>query len=472
MIRRLWASSVSFALTAVVAGSSPAGAEQAPCDPATGVCLLTAGPWLSPQHLRYAGPATLPDSLRVRWSQGRSSGNAAASTAPPEQDGVRIWSAKLPAGIHPGPLNLRARVRGSAVERVDEARVRPRAGPLGLTLRKRSGSFIAGLALSVRDRVQVSLRLRLIGRRPAGRRVLRSWTRVRTVAAGGRGLELSAEISRAQRLCVTYRACKLAASARVRALGYGLGRDTEGRRVAPLWRPALGAARRYARSREVPVSFSVIEPNGRQSGYRSTVTMPAASLTKPILMAAFLRRPSVRDRSLSASERDVVGRMIRVSDDPAAITVRQWAGSEAITGLVNEAGMRDSSFYGSIGFAGGLSRISARDQARFFHSIERYLPDRHRRFATDLLAGIAPSQRWGVAEARPGGWRLMFKGGWGIGDSSGPGTVDHQSALLRRGRCRIGLSILSEHNRSHDYGKTTLRGVAERLLKRASRVRC
>ena len=70
-----------------------------------------------------------------------------------------------------------------------------------------------------------------------------------------------------------------------------------------------------------------------------------------------------------------------------------------------------------------------------------------------------PSQRWGVARAVPRGWTLHFKGGWG----SGTGWVDHQSALLTRGRRRVAISILTRDDGTHAAGNRTLRGVARRL---------
>jgi hypothetical protein len=108
----------------------------------------------------------------------------------------------------------------------------------------------------------------------------------------------------------------------------------------------------------------------------------------------------------------------------------------------------------------GLSRIDAADQTLFFLHIERYIPRRHRATALRLLSSIVPSQRWGIAQVRPAGWALYFKGGWG----SGTGAVDHQVALLRRGKRRLSVAILTTNSPSHDYGKQTLRGVAARLL--------
>jgi hypothetical protein len=78
-----------------------------------------------------------------------------------------------------------------------------------------------------------------------------------------------------------------------------------------------------------------------------------------------------------------------------------------------------------------------------------------------LLASITPSQRWGVGQVQPDGWKLYFKGGWG----SGSGLVDHQVALLRRGEDRVGVAVLTANDGSHEYGKSTLQGVFGRLLR-------
>ncbi len=96
------------------------------------------------------------------------------------------------------------------------------------------------------------------------------------------------------------------------------------------------------------------------------------------------------------------------------------------------------------------------------------MPNRHRRYARSLLSGIVPRQRWGIARARPKGWKIYFKGGWGVGT----GRVNHQTAFLERGRCRVALSVMTEFSPGHNYGKQTQRGVAERLLEGIRRSQC
>jgi hypothetical protein len=109
----------------------------------------------------------------------------------------------------------------------------------------------------------------------------------------------------------------------------------------------------------------------------------------------------------------------------------------------------------------GLTQITAADQTKLFLKIDRYVVKRHRALAMRLLGSIVGPQRWGIGRVRPPAWALYFKGGWG----DGSGAVDHQTALLRRGRRRVAVAILTTGNPSHEYGKETLRGIAQRLLR-------
>jgi hypothetical protein len=178
---------------------------------------------------------------------------------------------------------------------------------------------------------------------------------------------------------------------------------------------------------------------------------------KAMLLVAYLREPGVRDRALRKADRDLLAPMIRWSDNVAATRVRDIVGNDGLVRLAHRVGMR--------AFAPapvwGLSRIDAADQTLFFLRIDRFVPSRHRATAMRLLSSIVASQRWGIAQVRPPGWALYFKGGWG----SGSGAVDHQVALLRRGGHRLSVAILTTSSPSHAYGKRTLRGVAARLLR-------
>ena len=225
------------------------------------------------------------------------------------------------------------------------------------------------------------------------------------------------------------------------------------------WEPNVAAASRFAASRAGRASFS-LDLGWRSWGSDERARARMASTIKVMLMVAYLNKESVRNRALSGTERSLISAMIQVSDNNAANWVSFRVGTRRMNALARRAGMRNFSYSPTW----GTSTTSALDQAGLMYRIERLLPDRHRGFALGLLSRISAYQRWGIPKARPPGWRLFFKGGWGISDGRYGGTVNHQIALIRRGRYRIGLAILTQGNPYTSYGEGTLKGVAQRLL--------
>jgi beta-lactamase class A len=222
----------------------------------------------------------------------------------------------------------------------------------------------------------------------------------------------------------------------------------------PGWRPGVGAARRYAVARPGVVAFAV-RTEARFWGFRADRVYPSASVLKAMLLAAYLRH--ARSRPLRADERALLAPMIRRSDNAAATRIRDRLGNAALVRLARAAHMtafRPAAVW-------GLSRITARDQTRFFLRLRALLPPRHRAYGLRLLRSIVPSQRWGIGRLKLPGWRVYFKGGWG----SGSGAVDHQVALLTHGDVRLSVAVLTASNGSHATGKATLEGVFRRLLR-------
>jgi beta-lactamase class A len=222
------------------------------------------------------------------------------------------------------------------------------------------------------------------------------------------------------------------------------------------WWARQKAAVQYVESRQGDVSFAYVGYRGRLHGYRPWRVAPSASLLKAMLLVAYLNKPSVRGRTLTAEERGLLGPMIRRSDNTAAGIVLGRVGERRLNMLARRADM----IHFRLRSPWGLSEVTAGDQARFFFRIDRYVTSRHRYYARVLLSTIVPSQRWGIPPVVPSGWKIFFKGGWG----SGTGRVTHQSALLEDGGDRLALSVLTEWNPSHAYGTWTIRGIAARLL--------
>lgn len=226
------------------------------------------------------------------------------------------------------------------------------------------------------------------------------------------------------------------------------------------WKPGVRSAARFAARRGGRVTFS-LDLGWRSWGRRARARAPMASTVKVMLMVAYLRKATVRKRRLTGSERSLIGSMIRRSDNDAANQVAARVGPVRMRKLARRSGMRGFSYSA----VWGRSRTSTADQASFMRQLKRLLPDRHRAWAMGQLSRIIPWQRWGVAVVRPPGWRLFFKGGWGIPDGRFSGTVNHQVALLRQAGHRIGLAIFTQGNPYGGWGEKTLRGVARRLLR-------
>ena len=224
------------------------------------------------------------------------------------------------------------------------------------------------------------------------------------------------------------------------------------------WSKRVGDATRFLRGRIGNASFAIVDERGRIHGSRRGVRHSSASVVKAMLLVAYLRRGDVRRRRLRAGERRLLGPMIRISDNEAANVIYARVGADGLNRLARRAGMRRF----TPNPVWGGSQITARDQARFFFRIDRLIPRRHRKYALGLLRRIVAGQRWGIPRVGPRGWRVHFKGGWTPADD---GWRVNQAALLRLGRRRLSIAVLTHGNPSLAYGAGTIAGVAARLLR-------
>ena len=230
--------------------------------------------------------------------------------------------------------------------------------------------------------------------------------------------------------------------------------------LAPGWTPGLRAANAYADTRAGTVAFAV-RTERRLWGRDLDRPVQSASVVKALLLVAYLREPSVRSRPLTRDERHLLSPMVRWSNNRKASAIVTRLGAARINAVAHRAGMPRF----QLARPWGASLITAREQTRFFLHIDGLVPARHRAYAMQLLGTVVHTQRWGIAEVAPPGWTLYFKGGWG----SGRGLVDHQVALLQRGRERVSVAILTTVAGTHRAGKATLRGVAGHLLRGLAR---
>ena len=141
------------------------------------------------------------------------------------------------------------------------------------------------------------------------------------------------------------------------------------------WRDGVAGARAYAATRAGSVAFAIRTERGLQ-GLAADQSFPSASVVKAMLLAAYLRQPSVRARALRPDERNLLTPMVRWSSNKDASAISVKLGFGALGRLARRAGM--TSFVESPSSCWGCARITARDQTRLFLAIDRLLPRRHR----------------------------------------------------------------------------------------------
>ena len=239
-----------------------------------------------------------------------------------------------------------------------------------------------------------------------------------------------------------------------------------GSAAADRWDAAVHRARAYANTRAGTVAFALADEHGLLHGSRTHAAWYSASLLKPVIMGTLLTAPSVRYRPLTNAEIELLTPMIRWSANAPASTLFVRLGVGAIQRFGHRHGLH------SLRVAAptwGSSIITAAGYARFFRALPDAIGRRHRRIARRLLRTVIGAQRWGVQPVKPPGWTLLLKGGWRAG--RGHGRIVNQAARLECRKTIVSLTILTDHDPSHDYGTRTVRGVARRVL-RPIRHRC
>jgi beta-lactamase class A len=161
-------------------------------------------------------------------------------------------------------------------------------------------------------------------------------------------------------------------------------------------------------------------------------------------------------RTLAAGDTALLYPMIHVSDNNAASAVLARVGSGALARVAREAGMSDYS--PGVGWW-AFTQTSSADQARFLSQLQRLIPSRFYGYARALLAGIEPSQSWGIPPVARPRWQVFFK--TGALPSQG---LFNEVALLERPAMSFTLAVFTSGDPSMAYGEQTIQGVASRLL--------
>jgi hypothetical protein len=219
---------------------------------------------------------------------------------------------------------------------------------------------------------------------------------------------------------------------------------------------AISNAIRFLDSRAGRTSFAVVDSQGHLSGVRLHEHFQTASVVKVMMLVAYLEMLNAHHRGLNDSDTSLLYPMIHVSDNDAASAVLAIVGRAAVARVARESGMAD---YAPTAGWWAFTQTSAADQARFFFSLERLIPPRFYSYARGLLAGIEPSQSWGIPPVARPRWQVFFK----TGALPSEGLFNEAGRLERPG-VTFTIAVFTTGDPSMGYGEQTIEGVAAALL--------
>ena len=255
------------------------------------------------------------------------------------------------------------------------------------------------------------------------------------------------------------------------------------------WHPDTDAAERYAKSRSTDVSFAIFDMRNRLSAHEGSRSYIMASTFKVMLLAAYLRQDSVDDRALTEGERNILGPMIRESDNSNATQVRDMLGRGPIESLAGAAGMDGFQWNGIWGY----SRAEPKDGARLMRRLPGLLPNRHRgvrpgpprEHHRSPALGRRPRQAGGLgrSRSRAGGgfaastsstrWRFFGTAGEASASPSSPREIRPARTDARRSRACISASSRTSRSEAGLRAHRDLPGAPRRaaFLRRSGRTR-
>jgi len=252
-------------------------------------------------------------------------------------------------------------------------------------------------------------------------------------------------------------ALTLAAWAAVPVAAFEYGGEGRGIPVATYPSPgAVAAATRFLDARSGRTSFAVVNSQGQLSGTRLREHFETASVVKVMMLVAFLQMRSAEHRSLSSIDDALLYPMIHISDNNAASAVFAIIGSSAVARVARESGMAD--YAPGVGWW-AYTQTSAADQARFFFMLDRLIPHQFYAYARGLMAGIEPSQSWGVPPVARPNWQVFFKTG-----ALPERGLFNEVARLERGGLTFTVAVFTDGDPSMAYGEQTIEGLASILL--------
>jgi len=199
---------------------------------------------------------------------------------------------------------------------------------------------------------------------------------------------------------------------------------------------------------------------GRRFDYRGDRRYETASIIKVELLAALLLKTQDENRTLTARERTRVDKMIKASDNDAAVEVyRAIGGVEGLSAACERLGLRDTDPESS----SGHTRTTADDQIRMLAALadaDSPLTEDSRKLILHLMSSVNADQTWGVSAAALKGEQTAVKNGWLSRSTEGGKWIVNSTGRITGEDTDLTMVVLSHGHRSQEAGVEVVEEVA------------
>ena len=220
-------------------------------------------------------------------------------------------------------------------------------------------------------------------------------------------------------------------------------------------------AARHGRASTVAVR--VDDPGaGLGCSLNGSLHFDSASVVKVTILGALLRKAQDRHRHLTATEAARARAMITRSDNAAASALWAELGHNYLQHFLNLARMTRT-YLGPDGYW-GLTQITASDQVlllRLLFSANPVLNTASRDYALALMAGVVPSQRWGVAAGAPTRLTAHIKNGW-LPRATHQWRI-HSIGIFTGSGGGYSIVVLTQDDPTMAYGIATIEAIARAI---------
>ena len=226
----------------------------------------------------------------------------------------------------------------------------------------------------------------------------------------------------------------------------------------------LADAQAIAQASGVQVGFAVSDSSGNIiASYQGDQTEPSASITKAMLLVAYLRQAGAS--TPTGAEDAQLTAMIENSDNSAADATFQQVGAAAVQKVATDAGMTNFSLTTTDPlYVLGESRVTANDQAKFFAKINTLIPAPQLSYAQNLMSHLASTDQWGIlSDGLPA--TIYSKAGWKQEPPTNNWVLNQGAQVVpNNGGPAIGVAVISFGSTTQQTGEQLAQNITTKLL--------